>query len=287
MNDSFPGRKKRPTFSGNHQRSWLWGYHAVCETITCGRWPVLQVLATQAALERSRGLLLNAQSSGIPLEIVTSARLEELSKSTEHQGLLARLGPYPYTSFAQFEVELAEHIRAYRDSTTMDSAVGPAVKCPLVVICDRIQDNHNFGAILRSCDGTNVLGVIVGKRHQSALTPHVIRSSSGAANYVRVVESEDLVACVSSIRKLGLQIVAADSADGQPLWQTNLRLMTALILGSEALGISPDLTLLCDQRVTIPMSGAVTSLNVAVAAGVMLYEIRRQQEFFDSSNDSI
>jgi 23S rRNA (guanosine2251-2'-O)-methyltransferase len=279
MSGSSSGKKKRGTYSGNHQRSWLWGHHAVCETLASGRWPVLQVLATQPALARSRDLLLAAQASGIPLEVVTPARLEELARTKEHQGLLARLGPYPYTSVEQFESELSTKINAYRSAAaSIDAAQNrPSMACPLVVICDRIQDNHNFGAILRSCDGTDVFGVLVGTRHQSAMTPHVVRSSSGAANHVKVVETQDLVACAARLQKLGIALLAADSTAGRTLWQTDLRPMTALVLGSEAFGIAAELMAICDQRVTIPMAGSVTSLNVAVAAGVMLYEIRRQQ----------
>jgi 23S rRNA (guanosine2251-2'-O)-methyltransferase len=282
MSDSSPGNKKRRTFSGNHQRSWLWGHHAVCETLASGRWPVLQIFATQTALARSGELLLAAQASGTPVEVVTPSRIEELARTKEHQGLLARLGPYPYTAFEQFETELTQQVHAYRSAQlnapeAVHSSSRCLIDCPLLVICDRIQDNHNFGAILRSCDGTNVLAVIVGMSHQSAMTPHVVRSSSGAANHVTVVETENLVACATRLQKLGIQLLAADSTGQQSLWHTNLQPMTALVLGSEAFGISPELLAICDQRVTIPMAGSVTSLNVAVAAGVMLYEIRRQQ----------
>jgi 23S rRNA (guanosine2251-2'-O)-methyltransferase len=269
--------KNRSTYSGNHQRSWLWGHHAVCETLTSKRWPVLQILVTESALERSRDLLTKARDSGIPLEVVTAARIEELAQVKEHQGLLARLGPYSYTSFNQFIAELKTQVQDYHQSKSSTGGSQSLGSCPLVVICDRIQDNHNFGAILRSCDGASVSAVIVGTSHQTAITPHVVRSSSGAANHVNVVQAENLSDCILKLKEVGFQVLAADASGEKTLWQTDLAGLNAVVLGSEAFGIAPELLSKCDQRVTIPMAGAVSSLNVAVAAGVLLYEVRRQQ----------
>lgn len=278
MNRSPRGNNKRRNFSGNHQRSWLWGHHAVSETLASGRWPVLQLFLTQSALARSPELLSTAQASGIPVQMVTPARIEELAHTSEHQGLLARLGPYSYTSWDQFESQLVNRIEVHRGASEANESRGSLSNSwPLVVICDRIQDNHNFGAILRSCDATRALCVIIGTSHQSAMTPHVVRSSSGAANHVTVVATEDLVGSARKLQRLGVRLVAADTTGKQSLWQADLRSTIGLVLGSEAFGIAPELLEICDQRLIIPMAGAISSLNVAVAAGVMLYEIRRQQ----------
>ena len=261
-------KKPANAYSGNHQRSWLWGHHAVLETLQSGLWPVVEIYASRDAFNESAELLTTKQQAGIPVDVVTPERLFELSKSTEHQGLVARLGPYPYRSLQSFESDLRLTVAAHEKE--------PA-RPPLIVICDQIQDTFNFGAILRCCDGAGVLGVIVGQRSQAEVTPHVARSSVGAVNYVPVIQSENLVTAAKAIKSLGFQLVGADGNTHQSAWTSALNSLTALVIGNEATGISPDLLAECDQRLRIPMQGHVTSLNAAVAAGILLYEIRRQQ----------
>lgn len=265
---------KPSAFSGNHQRSWLWGHHAVLETLQSGLWPVLEIYATREAFDAAAELLTTKQKSGIPVDVVTAARLFELSKSTEHQGLVVRLGPYPYRSMASFEAEMR---------VAVESSKTAASRNPLVVICDRIQDTFNFGAILRCCDGAGVMGVIVGENSQAEVTPHVARSSVGAVNYVPVVKASNLVHAVKAVKKAGFQLVGADGNTQHSAWTSPLDQLTALVIGSEATGISDELLAECDLRICIPMQGRVTSLNAAVAAGILLYEIRRQQGLHTSS----
>lgn len=251
-------------FSGNHQRSWLWGYHAVRETLIAGTWPVLEIFVNAQSRASLDELLCESSPLGFPVEVVSSYRLEELSRSTEHQGVVARMGPFPYRSIVEFEPDLRRLISGHSE-------------VPLLVICDRIQDAYNFGAILRCCDGARVAAVIVGDQHQAEVTPHVARSSSGAVNHLPIIRTGDLVETAAQLKQKGFQLIAADAKGGMPLWQAPLRTMSALVIGSEALGIRPELLSLCDLCVTIPMHGQVQSLNAAVACGIMLYEIRRQQ----------
>lgn len=272
--------KRTPSaFSGNHQRSWLWGHHAVLETLQSGLWPVLEIYASRDAFNESVELLSAKQQVGIPVDVVPPERLFELSKSTEHQGLVVRLGPYPYRTLQSFESELRIAVASHQDKLASDLAAGspPQTKPPLVVVCDQIQDTFNFGAILRCCDGASVLGVIVGQRAQAEVTPHVARSSVGAVNYVPVIQTENLVTAAKVLKSLGFQLVGADGNTQQSAWSAPLNSLTALVIGSEAAGISKELLEECDQRLCIPMQGHVTSLNAAVAAGILLYEIRRQQ----------
>ncbi|MCC6511921.1 MAG: 23S rRNA (guanosine(2251)-2'-O)-methyltransferase RlmB [Pirellulaceae bacterium] len=253
-----PKKRNKKSFSGNHQRSWLWGHHAVRETLISGRWPVLEIYATQEAMDQL-GDLLSRVGHHIPLEIVSKQRIEELSHATEHQGLLIRLGPYPYATFEQLESQLRVLPQA------------------LVVICDRIQDGFNLGAILRCCDGVGAAAIVVGNQQQAEMGSQVVRSSAGAANHVQCVQVDDLVDVCQRLKQMGFRLVAADSNAQQSHWQADLGSKTALILGSEAIGVAPQLLEQCDQTVTIPMQGRVSSLNVAVAAGILLFEIRRQQ----------
>jgi len=261
-------RKKKNDFSGNHQRGWMWGHHAVSETLVSGTWPVVEVYANRKAFEEFSHLITAKQASGIPFELVSSDRLEQLCGSSEHQGLVVRMGAFPYQTLESLTKQLAGTLKS---SQAGESTV------PLVVICDRLQDAFNFGAVLRCCDGANVVAVIVGDHSQAEVTPHVARSSSGAVNHLAIVQVPDLVATSLALKELGLQLVAADANTQTPVWNATLTGPTALVIGSEAEGISTELLAICDQRLCIPMRGKVTSLNAAVAAGILLYEIRRQQ----------
>ncbi|MFO0922627.1 MAG: RNA methyltransferase [Pirellulales bacterium] len=264
---------KSKKFSGNHQRSWLWGFHAVTETLKSGRWPVLEIYVVQESLEHIAGKLELHQDHSIPVHVVLPERIEQLTGNADHQGMAIRLGQFPYVSMDEMESSLRQSLQSVRSSSdTNHSSV------PLVVICDRIQDAFNLGAILRCCDGTNVSMLIVGEKHQSEVTPHVARSSAGAVNYIPIARSSDLMAAAKLVKSLGMQLVAADSNGSHSVWDAPLTAPTALIIGSEAYGISQSLLDLCDLKVTIPMYGHVTSLNAAVAAGILLYEIRRQHK---------
>lgn len=261
MSISTRKKTRKRDFSGNHQRGWLWGHHAVTETLLTGDWPVKEIVVTSQALDRYPELFAAQRDNGVPLEVVDNDRIEQLTKSREHQGFAIRLGRFPYRSLGEFLTRL---------QNTPDA---------LVVICDRLQDAFNFGAILRCCDGVNVSGVIVGSTGQVEVTPHVVRASSGAVNHIPIVEVENLLDAANAIKQHGLKLVAADSNTSTGVWESGLTSPTALVIGSEAHGIAPELLAICDLRVCIPMQGKVTSLNAAVAAGILLYEIRRQQSF--------
>ena len=267
MSDS---KNKKRRFSGNHQRSWQWGSHAACETLRSGRWPILEIHLTQKARDQHASLLQPFIDRGISLEVVSSSRLSELVQNDEHQGIVLRLASFPYTPWDEFLASLACH-------ASESGSAQSATSAPLVVLCDRIQDTFNFGAILRCCDGAQVLGVIVGSQHQAEVTPQVARASSGAVNHLPIVQSSCLLDAVQQLRQLGYQIVAADVHAQVHAWHAPLRGKNVLVVGSEAHGIQPDLLAASDQRILIPLEGKVSSLNAAVAAGILLYEIRRQQ----------
>ena len=148
---------------------------------------------------------------------------------------------------------------------------------PLFLVCDRIQDAHNFGAILRSCDAMKLDGIVVGDRYQSTITPHVARSSAGAVNHLRIFRVPLLTEAVVTLKQTGFQIIAASEKSATTIWDVNLTTPTVVLIGSETAGVALELLSLCDSHVAIPMLGGVNSLNAAVAAGIVLYECRRQQ----------
>ena len=279
-----PGKRKSRSraerFSVNHQKSWLWGRHVVEDTLRSGRWPIIDLFLTDAVAQELSELLTQSTSRGIIHQVVSAQRLEELAHTADHQGLIARMGAFPYPSV----VEWNELLSRCKHASSLDLQASPLVpdsrhseQSGLFVLCDRIQDAFNFGAILRSCDATQVSAVVIGRHEQVGVTSQVARSSAGAVNHVPIHRTDDLPAVAAQLRSCGLAIVAASEKAALPMWQANLSRPTALLIGSESHGLSPELINCCDLRVSIPMLGTGTSLNAAVATGVLLYEIRRQQ----------
>jgi len=264
----FSGKRSKSVYAGSHQRSWLWGRHAVLETLRAGRWEIQELFAADnLSPETTAEVISLARSSDVEAQIVSEARILELCHSHEHQGMLARMAEFPYDSLAAVLTNAAPADQKSSGGRTL----------PLFVICDRIQDAHNFGAILRCCDAMKVQAVIIGERSQVAVTPHVARASAGAVNHQTIVRVSTLTDAVSELKQHGVQIVAASEKAGHLLWDADLKGPTAVVIGSEATGIDTRILSLCDLQIAIPMFGGVNSLNAAVAAGILLYECRRQQ----------
>lgn len=234
------------------------------EMLRAQRWPLLELLiAAEFPDDIRKELCELSESCQVRADVVSSSRLTQLCGTDEHQGLLARMAEFPYGTTADWGLFLAQRV------------VNPRTP-PLFVICDHIQDAHNFGAILRCCEGAAATAVVVESRQQAAVTPHVARSSAGAVNYLNLFRVDELADLLQSLKDVGVLIVAATEKASTPLWQAGLGVAVAVVVGSETAGIRPELLEICDRHVSIPMLGQVTSLNAAVAAGVLMYEVRRQ-----------
>ncbi len=257
-------RARRKQLDTSHQRNWLTGRHAVSEVLKAGVWPVVRLCVTPAA----RDMLTEALPLGwknvdaiAELKPVTSERLTELCGSRHHQGMAAQMGPFPY--------------RSLEDLDRLLQSVSDCEVPPVILICDRIQDAHNLGAILRSCDAMAVTAVIIGEREQVGVTAQVARSSAGAVNYVPIIRVESLDDAASAVKRAGLKLLAASEKSSTPVWNMDASVGIALIIGSESHGVADTLLAKSDGAVSIPMAGKVSSLNAAVAAGMLLYELRR------------
>jgi len=268
-------RRSNSGLAANHQRSWLWGRHAVLETLKSGRWPIVELFieSNQPEPELAEVERL-AESLDIAVELVDADRLTQLSQTYEHQGFLARMGEFPCedSESLMLAARMATQLAASNSAASSSAALAP-----LFVICDRIQDAHNFGAILRSCDAMKLDGIVIGERYQSSITPHVARSSAGAVNHQRIFRVPLLTEAVAMLKQTEFQIIAASEKSATTLWEVDLARPTVVLIGSETSGIASELLSLCDTHVAIPMLGGVNSLNAAVAAGIVLYECRRQQ----------
>ncbi|HEY0984951.1 23S rRNA (guanosine(2251)-2'-O)-methyltransferase RlmB [Schlesneria sp.] len=248
---------RRPLLS-NHNRCWIWGRNAVLETLRANYWTILELLYSdrceEAALREAFDL---AARFDVVITYVRDADITKQCRSEDHQGLAARMPPFPYGNVADLWKQLPEN--------------------PVLVMLDRIQDSHNFGAIVRSVDVLGMHGVIVGTQEQSPVNSLVARSSAGAVNFVPIVQTESLTATAEELKERGFQIVGASDHATQPIYATDFRGPTVLIIGNEGRGIHPTLKSLCNHFVQIPVLGRVSSLNAAVSAGILFYEVLRQR----------
>ncbi len=230
----------------------VYGTRPVIEALKSPRREIFEVLQSSenGDVEEAAG------TSGVPVKRVPKARIEELARggAAVHQGVVARVGPYPYSGL--------EEILADPE--------------PLVVVLDGVTDPRNLGAVMRSADGVGASGVVVPKDRAAGVTPAAVKASAGASEHVRVARETNLRRAIDGIKKTGVWAYAAE-AGGTPYAEVDLSGPVALVLGSEGRGVRRLVREGCDGTVSIPMLGAVSSLNVSVAAAVLLYEARRQR----------
>lgn len=228
------------------------------ETLRSGRWVPLELrLADDLPAESLQVVEELARERGVPTLRGSATELTRLSGTSEHQGYLARMPPFPYfTSEELLANRLAE---------------------PFFLLLDGVQDPFNFGAIIRSAEVLGCDGIIVPERGQAEVNSHVVRASAGAVNFLPIARAQDLVAIATELRETGLTLVAASEKGDLSPSECDLRGPLALVIGNEGSGIRPELLERCDRSIRIPQSGRVGSLNAAVAAGILLYEAHRQR----------
>jgi 23S rRNA (guanosine2251-2'-O)-methyltransferase len=258
---------RKNSSAGKHQTNWLWGQQSVMETLQAGRWRVYELFVTEEVMTQNAALLRSKQKDGVELEIVSSAKLAELSQTTDHQGIVARVSKYPYETLEA----LVSGIRIRLESSAAD------VLLPLVVLVDRVQDAFHFASILRSSECAGVMAVVIGEHCQAQVTTQVARASMGVVNHLVIVQAANLVEAAAQLKATGLTLIATDSKPEGDVASSSLNGPCALMIGSDAHGLDPALAELCDRRVRFPVHGKSNTLPIAVAAGIVLYEIRRQQ----------
>lgn len=200
-----------------------------------------------------------ARKQDTPIKYVTKERLDQLSKTGKHQGVIACAAAYRYA-------EVEDILWAARDKG----------EDPFVFLLDGIEDPHNLGAIIRSANLAGAHGVIIPKNRAVGLTATVARTSAGALNYTPVARVTNLAKTIEDLKKEGLWFVCADM-DGTLMYELNLKGPIGLVIGNEGEGVSRLVREKCDLTARIPMQGDIDSLNASVAAGVLAYEIVRQR----------
>ena len=227
----------------------IYGVRPVIEALRSGRRKVFEILDATGNGEVRRV----AHERGTPVKTVSRHEIEEIARGVVHQGVAARVKAYPYT--------------------VLDEVL--AVPEPLVVVLDGITDPRNLGAILRVADGAGASGVVIPKDRATGVTPVAVKASAGASEHVPVARETNLRRAIDRMKKSGVWVYAAEIG-GTAYADLDLAGPVALVLGSEGRGVRRLVREGCDSVVSVPMLGAVGSLNVSVAAGILLYEVRRQ-----------
>ena len=206
-----------------------------------------------------RTIIREAKKTDTIINFVDKERLERLSDSGHHQGVVAQAAAYEYA-----EVEdILENARQKGED-------------PFIFILDEIEDPHNLGAIIRTANLAGAHGVIIPKRRAVGLTATVAKTSAGAINYTPVAKVTNIGRTIDELKKSGMWFVCADMG-GDTMYNLNLKGSIGLVIGNEGSGVSRLVKEKCDYIASIPMKGDIDSLNASVAAGVLAYEIVRQR----------
>ena len=241
------------------QESKVEGRNAVLEAFRSGR-----VVDKLFVLERCedgpvRTILREAKKHDTMVRFVKKERLDQMSETGKHQGVIAMTAAYDYA-------EVDDILNKAREKG----------EAPFVVLLDNIEDPHNLGAIIRTANLAGAHGVIIPKNRAVGLTATVARTSAGALNYTPVARVTNIARTIEELKKEGLWFVCADMG-GTSMYQLDLKGPIGLVIGNEGEGVSRMVKEKCDFVASIPMKGDIDSLNASVAAGVLAYEIVRQR----------
>lgn len=234
--------------------------------LVIGRIPVLEVLRASRrevyrlyALESAEGIapILRA-AAHLPVQRVTRAELDRMTKGAVHQGIVLEAAPLP--------------IHRAEDWVRSDFPENA-----LVILLDGIEDPHNFGAIVRTAAALGANAVVFGKDRAAPISPTSVKSAAGGMEYIELVEAVNLTRAVDLLKKAGFWVAGLDAEAAQDIWSADLAGRTVLVIGSEGEGIRQNLAKHCDFHLRIPLDSPITSLNASVSAAIAMAEWLRQK----------
>lgn len=235
------------------------GRNAVLEALRAGK-PIDKLYVLDGCPDGPvRTIIREAKKGDTIINYVKKERLDQLSETGHHQGVIAMAASYEYATVE----DILEKAREKGEA-------------PFIFVLDNIEDPHNLGAMIRTANLAGAHGVIIPKQRAVGLTPTVARTSAGAINYTPVAKVTNLKQTMEQLKKEGMWFVCADM-DGTPYYQMNLKGPMGLVIGNEGEGVSRLIKETCDFVASIPMKGDIDSLNASVAAGVLAFEIARQR----------
>ncbi len=204
-------------------------------------------------------ILREAKRGDVIIHYVAKERLDQISETGKHQGVIAYAAAYSYATVE----DMLENAKAKGED-------------PFIIFLDNVEDPHNLGAIIRTANLAGAHGVVIPKRRAVGLTATVAKASAGALNYTPVAKVTNISQTIEALKGEGMWFVCADM-DGDPMYQLNLTGPIGVVMGNEGSGVSELVKKHCDLVASIPMQGDIDSLNVSVATGVLAYEVVRQR----------
>ena len=236
------------------------GRNALTEALRSGR-TIDKVFIAAGETDRAlQKLAADAKEAGAVVVPVDRRKLDYMSQSHSHQGVIALV--------------------AAREYFTIDDILAEAEsrgEQPLIVICDELSDPHNLGAIIRTAECAGAHGVIIPKRRSVGLTAVVAKASAGAVEYMKVAKVNNITVAIQELKQKGVWVFGTAAEGSIPMYQADLKGAAAIVIGSEGDGMSRLVRESCDVTVHIPMSGKISSLNASNAASILLYEAVRQR----------
>lgn len=252
--------KERKNEDAQLREDLIEGRNAVIEALKSER-TIEQLLIAKGDTEGSVNLIIAlAKERHIVIKEVDRKKLDNMSVSKAHQGVIAIVTPYDY-----FEVS---DILKYAEEKN---------EKPFILILDEIEDPHNFGAIIRSAEVCGVHGIIIPKRRNVGITPIVYKTSAGAVQHMKIAKVTNINAVIDELKERGLWVYGADMDGENYCYEVDFSGAAALVIGSEGKGISKLTKSKCDVLTKIPMRGNINSLNASVAGGIMMYEVMKQR----------
>ena len=253
-------RRNEPREEVEENENQLEGRNAVTEALRSGR-TIDKVFIASGDTDRSlQHLAAEAKKAGAVVVEVDRRKLDFMSTTRSHQGIIA--------------------LAAAREYSTIDDLLQEAAdrgETPLLVICDELSDPHNLGAILRSAECAGAHGVIIPKRRSVGLTATVAKAAAGAVEYMKVAKVSNINNAIAELKEKGVWVFGTAAEGSVPMYKADLTGPTAIVVGNEGDGMSQLVRKNCDMLVHIPMKGRISSLNASVAASVLLYEAVRQR----------
>lgn len=236
-----------------------------------GRNPVLEVIRSGQKIEKlyvekgsKKGSILDiiveAEKKNIPIQYMDKTKLQGITKSKNNQGVICICPDYKYTDID----DILEKARKKNEQ-------------PFIIMLDEINDVHNFGSIIRTCETAGVHGIIIPKRRSVGVTPAAIKVSAGATEYMDIAVVTNLNRTIEQLKGKGLWIVGAD-LKGENYYETDFNKPICIVIGSEGKGLSRLVKENCDFLVSIKMKGKISSLNASNASAILIYEVVRQRD---------
>lgn len=205
---------------------------------------------------RKDEIVFLARKNRIRVDFVPKQALDRKSTTSHHQGYIAETVDFKYTPLDQLLAVKSEK--------------------PFFVLLDGIEDPHNFGAIIRSCECAGVDGIIIPKNRACVVNDTVVRTSTGAISNMKIAMVTNLKEAITSLKNMGVWVYAAETG-GENIYSKNLNQPIAVVIGSEGKGVKKSIIEMCDGVLTLPLKGKVNSLNASVACGIVIFEILRQR----------